>query len=508
MDVLERLTLMRSAAGNRVTTGLADEVVSNFSKTDESLVQAIVTASEKFEELEAEFPEVTGLNELDQVEAIQKGLINFYADDTVCPYVSLAACGPWVVTTKGAVLHDSGGYGMLGFGHIPSTVLEAMSRPQVMSNVMTASFNQLRLVRALQREVGRNRSNGCPFSRFIAVNSGSEAVSVATRISDVNAKIMTQDGGRHSGKLVKKLSLTTGFHGRTGRPAQFSDSTHESYRKYLKSFENSNDLLTVDPNDIEQLCKIFSHANQQGIFIEAVFMEPVMGEGNPGLQISPEFYAAAHELSAEHGSVFLIDSIQAGLRATGNLSIVDYPGFENLPAPDMETYSKALNAGQYPMSILAMTERTGGLYRKGIYGNTMTTTPRAMDVGTAVLGMITEDVRENIVKRGKEFKTKLEFLASEFDGEIKNIQGTGLLFSCELDSSYKAYGSESLEEYMRMNGIGVIHGGENSLRFTPHFNITSKEVDLVIQQIRDAVVNGPRLPVLQEAVRPYESPVF
>ncbi len=500
MDVIELLKPMRALPGNRVTTGLSNKVVKSFAETDNSLVRAIRSASEKFQELMEEFPDLVGLDELDQVKVIQEGWVNFYADDTICPYVSLAANGPWVITTKGAVLHDSGGYGMLGFGHIPEQVVTAMSRPQVMSNVMTASFSQLRLVRALQKEVGRNRTDGCPFSRFIAVNSGSESVSVATRISDVNAKMMTQPGSRHSGKTVKKLSLTTGFHGRTGRPAQFSHSTHESYKKYLKSFENSDDLITVDPNDIAHLRKIFAEADEQGVFIEAVFMEPVMGEGNPGLQISPQFYSAVHALSSEHGSVFLIDSIQAGIRATGNLSIVDYPGFENLPAPDMETYSKALNAGQYPMSILAMTERASGLYRKGIYGNTMTTTPRAMDVGTAVLDMITEDVRGNIVRRGEEFKNKLESLARDFDGEITNIQGTGLLFSCELNSSYKAYGTDSLEEYMRMNGIGVIHGGENSLRFTPHFNISSMEVDLVVDRIRDAVVNGPKARILEEVL--------
>ena len=46
--------------------------------------------------------------------------------------------------------------------------------------------------------------------------------------------------------------------------------------------------------------------------------------------------------------------------------------------------------------------------------------------------------------------------AGDFDGEITNIQVTGLLFSCELNSSYKAYGVDSLEEYMRMNGIGAV----------------------------------------------------
>ena len=117
-----------------------------------------------------------------------------------------------------------------------------------------------------------------------------------------------------------------------------------------------------------------------------------MGEGNPGQAISADFYARARELTQEHGSLLLIDSIQAGLRAHGVLSIVDYPGFQDLPAPDMETYSKALNAGQYPLSVLAMNQRAADLYRTGIYGNTMTSNPRALDVAAAVFDQLTPAV--------------------------------------------------------------------------------------------------------------------
>ena len=56
-------------------------------------------------------------------------------------------------------------------------------------------------------------------------------------------------------------------------------------------------------------------------------MEPVMGEGNPGQAITPEFYARARELTEAHGALLLVDSIQAGLRTHGVLSICDYPGF-------------------------------------------------------------------------------------------------------------------------------------------------------------------------------------
>jgi acetylornithine/succinyldiaminopimelate/putrescine aminotransferase len=492
MSVIEKLQHIRISGGKQLTKGLSDDAICRFVTIDPSLVEAVDAAEKEFENLKAEFPDLMAADELDQVATIEAGVVNFYADDAVNPYVSLAAEGPWIVTTKGAVLHDSGGYGMLGFGHVPGPVIDALSKPQVMANVMTPSFSQYRLIEGLKKEVGRNRADGCPFTQFLAMNSGSESVSVASRITDVNAKIMTDEGGRYAGQTVKKVSLTGGFHGRTGRPAQFSDSTRKSYTTYLATFRGAEDLLTVEPNDVDGLRAVFARAEKEGFFIEAIFMEPVMGEGDPGMAVTPEFYAVARELTEAHGSVLLMDSIQAGLRTTGNLSVVDYPGFEGLPAPDMETYSKAMNAGQYPLSVLAMNPRAAGLYRTGIYGNTMTANPRAMDVGTAVLGMVTDQVRANIVARGEEFLVKFQALADELGGPITKVQGTGLLFSCELSPEYKAYGTGSAEEYMRLNGIGVIHGGENSLRFTPHFLITSEEVDLMVEQLKDAMINGPK----------------
>jgi acetylornithine/succinyldiaminopimelate/putrescine aminotransferase len=317
-------------------------------------------------------------------------------------------------------------------------------------------------------------------------------VTVGSRISDINAKLMTDPGGRCAGQEIRILSLKGSFHGRTDRPGQFSDSTRQNYSKHLATFRDRDKLITVEPNDVQQLRQVFNWAESNRVFIEAFFFEPVMGEGNPGLAINREFYDAAMELTRKHGSMLLVDSIQAGLRAHGVLSIIDYPGFESAEPPDMETYSKALNAGQFPMSVLAMTGRAANLYRKGVYGNTMTTNPRALDVACAVLEMLTPELRQNIRQRGEEFLVKLRALQEELGDRITSIQGTGLLFSTELDGKrYKSCGADSTEEYMRMRGVSVIHGGENSLRFTPHFNITSEEVDLMIDATRDAMLNGP-----------------
>jgi acetylornithine/succinyldiaminopimelate/putrescine aminotransferase len=158
----------------------------------------------------------------------------------------------------------------------------------------------------------------------------------------------------------------------------------------------------------------------------------------------------------------------------------------------MESYSKALNAGQFPLSVLALSEKAAALYERGLYGNTMTTNPRSLDVAVAVLDSVTPELRDNIRKRGDELLEKLAALEEEVDGAITSVQGTGLLLSCELDARYKIYGKDSTEDYLRKIGLAVIHGGAHSLRYTPVFDISEKEVDLIVELTKRALLEGPR----------------
>jgi 4-aminobutyrate aminotransferase-like enzyme len=187
--------------------------------------------------------------------------------------------------------------------------------------------------------------------------------------------------------------------------------------------------------------------------------------------------------------MLLVDSIQAGFRGKGSLSIVDYPGFQSADVPDLETWSKALNAGQFPLSVLGLSERAAKLYVVGIYGNTMTTNPRALETAVEVLSKITPELRANIIEKGDEFLSKLGELQKEFPNEITLVQGSGLLLCAELDpETLPVVGFGCVEEWCRLNGLGVIHGGKNALRFTPHFGITSEEIDLVIDIVRDCLM--------------------
>jgi acetylornithine/succinyldiaminopimelate/putrescine aminotransferase len=489
---LAYLREMRDFGGNALACGLSDDVIRDFIESDyHDLAIAIERAYTRFQELLDSHADLLAMDEAAQISTAHEGLTNFYEEDAVNPYIAAGASGPWIVTLKGAVIYDCGGYGMLGLGHAPESVLQAMNKPHVMANIMTASVSQVDFVHCLRREIGRNREGGVPYESVLCLNSGSEAMSIASRIADINTRVLTDPGARHEGREIRGLTLRGSFHGRTDRPARFSHSTSRKYKKHLASHRDREYLLTVEPNDIAALEAVFTDADDDGIFIEAFFMEPVMGEGNPGLAIESEFYARARELTREHGTMLVIDSIQAGLRAHGVLSIVDYPGFTELDEPDMESYSKALNAGQYPLSVLALSEKAASTYRQGLYGNTMTTNPRALDVALAVIESFDDKRRANIRERGAQLVDELGALAEETGGGITSTQGTGLLVSCELADRYKTYGANSIEEYLRKNGLGVIHGGENSLRYTPIFDITGKEVDLIVAQTRDALLNGP-----------------
>ncbi|MCB9680975.1 MAG: aminotransferase class III-fold pyridoxal phosphate-dependent enzyme [Alphaproteobacteria bacterium] len=485
---LEQLAQLRSHGGHRTTQGLPDAVVARFLPDHPKLARAIDEAWHRHRELQADWGGALAMDELDLAAWLQERFVNFYPSDAVNPYVPLAARGPWIVTSHGAVLHDSGGYGMLGLGHGPDEIMAVMSKPWVIANIMTPSFSHRRFTDALVAELGHTRG-GCPFDRFLCVNSGSESVTVAARIADIQANRLTAPGARHEGKEVKFLALEGGFHGRTDRPAQASPSSNATYRKHLYSFRDSDNLVTVPPNDVAALQRAFAQADADGVFFDMMLMEPVMGEGRPGLGATRAFYDEARRLTREMGTLLLVDSIQAGLRTHGVLSIVDYPGFADADPPDLETWSKAINAAQYPLSVLGMTATAADLYVKGVYGNTMTGNPRALEVGAAVLAQLTPALRQNIVDRGAELKAAFEALRDELPEVITGVSGTGLLLAIDLDpATYPVMGDHGVEAYARTLGLGVIHGGKNALRFTPTFRITSEEVALLTDLVRRVLV--------------------
>jgi acetylornithine/succinyldiaminopimelate/putrescine aminotransferase len=480
-SVFAHLVEMRNSAGQRITHGLSDKYLARFAK-DPRLVEAIEKAYSVWSQLDADTT-----YRMPEQACIDHAFARFqhlYPESTRQPYMPIASKGPWMVSMHGAVVHDSGGYGMLGFGHNPTHILNAMGQEQVMANHMTPSLSHATFTDALRNEIGRSRDE-CPFESFICLNSGSEANEMVLRLVDMHA------GRAANGRKVHNLVVEGSFHGRTLAASFLTDTTADAYRtnkaRVVTQMQELNYTLTCPPNDIETLHHWFERCKNENCWIQCVYLEGVMGEGNPGLALSPEFYMAARELTWKYDAALCIDSIQAGMRTTGNLSICDYPGFEKLPPPDFETYSKALNAGQFPLSVVALNPRGASWYRHGIYGNTMTGNPRACEVATAVLGSMTPELRQNIRDMGAYFVDRYSALMDEIP-EIIRVNGTGLLFQVKIDEQIPVTAMDGIERILRLRGINVIHGGTNALRFTPNFDITREEADMQIEHVRDVIL--------------------
>ncbi|MCB0319834.1 MAG: aminotransferase class III-fold pyridoxal phosphate-dependent enzyme [Bdellovibrionales bacterium] len=486
--VLQTLKALRARTPKGASTGLTDNEISAFAARDPHLQLAVDEAVRRFDEIEKEFPNLVKTSETDLIPQLASDFLNFYAAETVSPFVPLSAKGPWIITLGGAVLYETGGYGMLGQGHDPDSLRPSLAQPQVMANIMTPSFSQYRFSNKLKSKIGYLHSSGtCPYGKFICMNSGSEGVGVALRISDAHAKKITDPSGKHCGKTIRILSFEGSFHGRTYRAARISSSSRKRYDTYLASFRDHRDHVEVRVNDAAHLRELYDRFEKENTYIELLAIEPVMGEGNPGQALSVEFYNVARELTKQHNTILLIDSIQAGLRAQGTLSVIDYPGFEQCAPPDIEVFSKALNGGQFPLSVVGLQQWIADEYIAGIYGNTMTANPRALDIASCVLDAVTPALTENIQKRGKEFLQKLQTLQQEFPKAITKVQGTGLLISAELREDIPVVGFDGVEQRLRRAGINVVHGGKNALRYTPWFLISSEEIDLMVDKTRNAI---------------------
>lgn len=392
------------------------------------------------------------------IKNLQKGYLNFYNNDSIQPFVPIAASGPWIATSEKKIIYDSGGYGMLGLGHNPENILNSLSKPQTMANIMTPNFNQKIFRDQIDKDISPS------YQKIVCLNSGSEANTVAMRIANI-----------HKNKNPVQVSLLGSFHGRTEMPAIVSESCREIYNEYLMDYSIPKTNYFVEPNNIDDLIDTFNIIKENNQFPELTIIEPVMGEGNPGQAINPLFYSKIRDLTKETGGLLLVDSVQAGFRCTGELSIMKYNGFENMMPPDMETFSKAINAGQFPFSFIALNNKTADKYKIGLYGNTMTTNPRALDVSTAVFKEMNQDVRRNIVNSGIKIKDTFTGLKNKYKF-IENITGTGLLLAIHLNKNIDVM---KVERNLRNAGLNVIHGGKNALRFTPWFLINDNEINLI-----------------------------
>ena len=218
-----------------------------------------------------------------------------------------------------------------------------------MANVMTPSCRQLRFTRALEREIGHTRG-GSPV-HALSLPQLRFRIGVAG-LPHRRRQRQADDRCRRPAMPAARSSASRSRAHSTAAPNVrrcYSDSTPQGLRAapgQLPRRTQSADGRTVQRRPAAPGLR---RRRQERL----VHRGDVPRAGHGRRRSGPRGDAGvlrrrARTDASAHGSLFLVDSIQAGLRAHGVLSIDRLPGLrEASMPPDMETYSKAINGGQY-----------------------------------------------------------------------------------------------------------------------------------------------------------------
>ena len=95
-----------------------------------------------------------------------------------------------------------------------------------------------------------------------------------------------------------------------------------------------------------------------------------------------------------------------------------------------------------------------------------------------------ENLLDNATNMGKHLLGKIMGLEEEFPAYVSNSRGLGLWAAFDLPST-----SERDELWVNLlkNKLLILTSGDRSIRFRPHLNVTSDDIDLCITIIRDTI---------------------
>ena len=81
---------------------------------------------------------------------------------------------------------------------------------------------------------------------------------------------------------------------------------------------------------------------------------------------------------------------------------------------------------------------------------------------------------------------------NRYPSHLDRAAGSGLLAAVHCAPSVRVTGDGGLEERCRRAGLNAVHGGENALRFTPWFDMSTEEVRLLADVVEEALLGWMR----------------
>lgn len=389
--------------------------------------------------------------------------------------------GSWITTTSGdRYLDFSGGIAVISTGHSHPEVVDAITKQAHRAIHAQANVYTHDLLQPLASRLAEITPDG--IDTFFFSNSGAE-------ITEAAVKLAKQATGRPN-VIVFKGS----FHGRThlSMAMTTSKTIYRAGHAPLPSGIFVSPFPDVHAEDIDAevhraldgfddlLAMMTSPAETA-----AVIIEPVLGEGGY-IAAPPAFLAGVDARCKEHGILFIADEVQSGFGRTGKMFAIDHYDVQ----PDIICMAKGIASG-FPFSALGTRRELDDLWSKGSHGGTYGGNPMGCAAALATIDIISGDgFLENVDARGKQLVEGLTDLQAQHRS-IVDVRGLGLMSAAQFSNADTA---ARVVAHCRdqSNLILMTAGKGKSVRFMPPLTVSADEIDLALNALEKALVDGQR----------------
>jgi L-lysine 6-transaminase len=285
------------------------------------------------------------------------------------------------------------------------------------------------------------------------------------------------------------------FHGRSGYTLSLTNTHNPDKTKFFPKFnwpriDNPKLRFPVEPAEVQRVSETEAKAldqvkqaiHQYRDRIAGLIIEPIQSEGGDN-HFRPEFMQALRDLCSENRILFILDEVQTGIGLTGRFWAYEHHGVQ----PDIISFGKKTQV----CGVLAgpiMDEVQDNVFQ------------RSMRIGSTFGGNLVDMVRckrileiiesERLVdaaeRQGAYLLAKLQDLWSRFSDIISNVRGQGLL--CAFDLTDSEQQKRFVEQCARARVL-ILGCGPKSIRFRPHLNISTTEIDHGMKVMADVLAD-------------------
>ncbi len=356
------------------------------------------------------------------------------------------------VKAQGAYLWDKqgveyldfyGGHAVISIGHTHPHYVE-----KITDQLSKIGFYSNAVINGLQVELAEKLGelSGYEDYELFLCNSGAEANENALKLASFTT-------GRE-----RVLAMKGAFHGRTSMAVAVTDNP-----KIQAPVNKSDKVSFVELNDVEALRAELSKGEYAALIIEPI-------QGVNGIKVATaEYLQAASEACKEHGTLLIMDEIQAGCGRSGRYFAHQWAGIK----ADIITLAKGIANG-FPVGAVMVSPKIPAW--KGMLGTTFGGSHLACAAAIAVADVMkSESLVDNAEKMGQAIIEGIKGVSG-----IKDIRGRGLMIGIDLTVPQAEFRRVLREKHHIMTGLS----GEWTLRLLPPLMITQNEVDRFVEAFR------------------------